>query len=59
MITSYIFIIFVVMAGIITPMNTNNPVSTEPYCGFGERDNCETIPQNTPISINDIQRLEL
>ena len=71
----YLFIIaIIVTAGIITPYNTGNPtVSTDSftsekesteqqqeYCGFGERDNCiNIIPQNTPISINDIQGLEL
>lgn len=59
----YLFIItIIVTAGIITPYNTGNPVSTDniQYCGFGQRDNCiNIIPQNEPISINDIQGLEL
>ena len=52
-----IFIIIIAAGGIITPYNTGN--NEEQYCGFEQRDNCQSIPQNVPIHINDIQRLEL
>jgi hypothetical protein len=39
---------------VITPHNTHNPVVTE-YCGFKQYDNCQSIPQNIPIPVSDIQ----
>lgn len=37
---------------VITPYNTGNSnivVDQSPYCSFGERDNCQSIPQDVKI----------